>query len=90
MNLNTHKFNIWESKTQKRTQQEISAVALTTMEMVKKAMNYSRQMAISFAGETNPQMVEMRIRKEAEAQAFESVLRSLRGDTVDIRIFAGV
>ena len=73
---------------EKRTQQEVSATALATMEMVEKAMNHSRQMALSFAGETNPQIVEMRIRKEAEAEAFESVLRSLRGDSVHIRIFA--
>ncbi len=88
MTENTHKFNIWKGKMEKRTQQEVSTTALATMEMVEKAMSRSREMAQTFAGETNPQIVEMRIRKEAEAQAFESVLRSLRGDSVNLRIFA--
>ena len=89
MTENTHKYNIWKGKTEKRTRQEVSATAIATMDMVEKAMSRSREMAQAFAGETNPQIVEMRIRKEAEAQVFESVLRSLRGDSVNLRIFTG-
>lgn len=37
----------------------------------------------------NPQVVTMRLQAEGRLQVFEAVLFALRGDQVDLKIFAG-
>ena len=44
--------------------------------------------AYELTGETNPQLVEMRIKKEAEAAAFKAVADALAGDDVILAIYA--
>lgn len=90
MSENTHRFDLWKQCSVKRTQRELSDCALHTMELLEKAAGRARELAEAFAGDTNPQVVESRIRKEAEAEMLETVLRSLRGDSVELRIVAGV
>lgn len=89
MNQNTHRFDIWRGKTVKRTQKEISVNALETMELLEVSLARIDGMIDAFAGKTNPQIVETKTCLKGQRDAFEAALLALRGDKVDLRIYAG-
>lgn len=64
-----------------------AADAKQTAIYVEQAIEKCRQSLQAFHGQENPQVVRMRERAEAQKDALEAVLNSLRGNHVDIRLY---
>lgn len=59
-----------------------------TVENLEKAIKKLRMFLVQNAGDTNPQVAKMVLTANAEVEAFEAVLQSLKGHHVALRIYA--
>ena len=59
-----------------------------TIDSIEKAIKKLRMFLVQNSGDTNPQVVKMVLTANAEVEAFEAVLHSLKGRHTDLRIYA--
>lgn len=62
---------------------------LRLLYLVSKASIKAELSRQDFAGDTNPQVVEMRIRAEVARDVFDAVQQALKGDFMMLKVWAG-
>lgn len=64
------------------------ADAKITADLVEKAIKADRMRVVSMSSETNPQAVKMREAAQVRLDVLESVLQSLKGHHIDLKVYA--
>ena len=58
-------------------------------ELIRQARERSKNQVLSFTGCDNPQVIEMRLKAEAEVEAYNNVLDAISGSFTMLRLAAG-